>query len=92
MGPATLERLADLHAQLAEVYADLAKQERGCTQESDRDRVIGLEEAAARLGTTRSWLRRRPNWSRIPGAYLGADRRIHFPVSALAAYVHAQKH
>jgi len=82
----TAERLAALHRELAAVYQGLAK-------ESDlarSDSVVSLIEAATRLGVTRSWLCRAPNW-RAVGGYRGADRRIHFPLSALSTYANAHK-
>ncbi len=88
MGPGTLEKLADLHEQLAATYRELAQQ--AGTRESESDRVIGLEEAATKIGATRSWLRRRPNWQRV-GGHRGADRRIHFPLSGLAEYMRTQR-
>jgi hypothetical protein len=88
MGPSTLERLADLHAQLAATYRELARQGQQGAQESDR--VIGLAEAAARLGMTRTWLSRRANWSRV-GGYRDADRRVKFAESALRAYLREAK-
>ena len=88
MNPSTAARLAQLHADLAAVYADLAKQD---PAGSDTDRVVGLIEAAARLGTSKAWLSRRSNWQRV-GGYRDQDRRVKFTESALRAYVNAQTH
>ncbi len=70
--------LAELFAQLSEV--DWDRVDRGDLPE----RVLGLAEAAARLGVTRSWLSRRANWTSV-GGYLGPDRRVKFTDSALRA-------
>jgi hypothetical protein len=88
MGPATFERLAELHEQLAATYRELAQQ--AGPRESESDSVIGLPEAAARLGMTRTWLSRRANWSRV-GGYRDADRRVKFAESALRAYLREAK-
>ncbi len=80
--PALFARLADLYRELAVVYADLAAQ----APTPQADRVVGLAEAAVRLGMTRAWLSRRANWQRV-GGYRDADRRIKFTTSALAAYI-----
>ena len=80
--PDLFARLADLHRKLAIVYAELAAQD----PTPQADRVVGLAEAAVRLGMTRAWLSRRANWQRV-GGYRDADRRIKFTTSALAAYI-----
>lgn len=80
--PSPFARLADLHRELAVVYADLAAQD----PTPQADRVVGLAEAAVRLGMTRTWLSRRANWQGV-GGYRDADRRIKFTISALAAYI-----
>jgi len=53
------------------------------------DRILSLDEAAARLGTSRSWLERRANWRRV-GGYKDQDRHVKFARSALEAYLHQQ--
>jgi hypothetical protein len=77
-----LSRIADLHAQLATTYREMAE----ARPAQQPDRVVGLTEAAARLNMTRAWLSRRSNWERV-GGYLDADRRIKFTVSSLDAYI-----
>jgi hypothetical protein len=83
----TAARLAELHAELARVYADLAQH----PGPAGSDRVLTLPEAAAKLGMTVSWLSRRANWS-IVGGYRDADRRVKFPMSALDRYISDQNH
>lgn len=85
MDNSTAARLAELHAALAEVYRDLA-QRRPAVPAS----VLTLREAAARLGMKHSWLSRRANWRRV-GGYQDADRRVKFPLSALAEYIRTQQ-
>ncbi len=80
---ALLRRLAQLHAEIAAVYQDLAGTA-GQTPEPE-DRLVGLAEAMVRLGVTRSWLIRPANWRRV-GGFKGPDRRVHFPLSALARF------
>ncbi len=74
------------YADLAELFAQLSEQD--WDHRVDRgdlpDRVVGLAEAATRLGVTRSWLTRSANWRRM-GGYLGPDRRVKFAESALRA-------
>ncbi len=85
VGTALLAEIGKHHAQLAELYAKLSEVDwdgRGDLPE----RVLGLREAAVRLGVTRSWLSRRPNWTSV-GGYLGPDRRVKFADSALRRYL-----
>ncbi len=76
------------YADLAELFAQLSEQD--WDHRVDRgdlpERVLGLREAAVRLGVTRSWLSRRPNWTSV-GGYLGPDRRVKFADSALRRYL-----
>ena len=83
--PATFAQISKLHAELADAYAELAAQEPA----PQTDRVVGLAEAAVRLGMTRAWLSRRANW-KLVGGYLDQDRRVKFPMSALDAYSRAR--
>jgi hypothetical protein len=86
MGPETAARLAQLHADLAAVYADLAREP--VTVQSER--VLTLHEASAKLGMTVSWLSRRANWAKV-GGYSDADRRVKFPLSTLEQYIRTQR-
>jgi hypothetical protein len=83
--PAAYAKLADLHRELAAVYADLAAQEPA----PQPDRVVGIDEAAQRLGMERSWLERRANWKRV-GGFKDADRHVKFSMAALEAYIQAR--
>jgi hypothetical protein len=87
VGPTTAARLAELHAQIAEVYKGLALTD----PIADSERMLGLREAATRLGVTVSWLCRRANWLKV-GGIKGADRRVHFTLSALSDYANARNH
>jgi hypothetical protein len=87
MGPATAARLAELHAEIAEIYRGLALAD----PTADSERMLGLREAVERLGCTESWLCRRANWQKV-GGFKGPDGRVKFPLSALSAYANDQKH
>lgn len=84
--PATFARIATLHQALADAYATLAAEPSAPAPE----RVVGLAEAAQRLGMSRAWLSRRANWQRA-GGWLGDDRRVHFTMAGLEAYVRAHE-
>jgi hypothetical protein len=86
MGPATAARLAELHAEIAEIYRGLALADPA----ADSERMLGLREAATRLGCTESWLCRRANWQ--IGGFKGPDHRVHFALSALSAYANARNY
>jgi len=82
----TAERLAQLHADLAAVYADLAREPVAVEPE----RVLTLHEAAVKLGMTVSWLSRRANWEKV-GGYSDTDRRVKFALSTLEQYIRTQR-
>ncbi len=85
MTPDPFARISQLHAELARAYLELA-------QRDDRrdlagaDRVVGLAEAATRLGCSRSWLSRRASWARL-GGYKDLDGRVKFAESRLRAHL-----
>jgi hypothetical protein len=87
MESSTLARLAQLHADLAAVYADLARQPVAVVEP---ERVLTLHEAAVKLGMTVSWLSRRANWAKV-GGYSDTDRRVKFPLSTLEQYIRTQR-
>ncbi len=73
------------YAGLAELFARLSEVDWDRVGDGDHpERVVGLREAAVRLGVTRSWLSRRANWTSM-GGYLGPDRRVKFAESRLRA-------
>ncbi len=86
MVPASREVMAAIgkhHAQLAELYTRLSEVDWDRVGSGDHpERVVGLREAAVRLGVSVSWLSRRTNWISV-GGYLGPDRRVKFTDSAL---------
>jgi predicted DNA-binding transcriptional regulator AlpA len=49
------------------------------------DRVLGIEEAAARLGMTRDFLYR--NWAALRLGYKDADGHVKFPLSKVERYI-----
>ncbi len=91
VGRAALAEIGKRHLELAELYRQLSEIDWDRDVDTGTDRVLSLAEAAVRLGVKRSWLSRRENYLRI-GGYLGPDRRVKFPLSALLSYVNAQKH
>ncbi len=77
------------HAQLAELYAKLSEVDWDRAGSGDHpDRVVGLREAAVRIGASVSWLSRRENWQRA-GGYLDVDRRVKFTETRLREYLAA---
>jgi hypothetical protein len=84
------EDLDTLYLEVATLEADLRARlltRRPTPPQSDK--ILCLSEAAARLGMSQAWLKRKANWLRV-GGYLDADRRVKFPVSALEAWVRAR--
>jgi len=86
MNKLSAARLAELHAALAEVYRGLAE-----SDPAGHDNVVGLRDAAARLGVTRSWLCRRENWQGA-GGFKAPDGRVKFTLSVLSAFANTRKH
>jgi len=58
--PSLLAQLAAEQAQLAAVGMALAARLSERTDSTDGDHLLTVDQAAERLGTTRDWLRRRP--------------------------------
>jgi hypothetical protein len=87
-GPAAtvsvLARVAELHAELARAYADLAQQEPAPGPPQRPDEVVRIREACARMRWSYSWAVK--HW-RALGGFKDADGGLKIRAAVLARHV-----